>query len=89
MECLAALLIDGCLGLAQATLLNQLSQLVQEMGLTVHLYSTLCSSIFHVGLQPGNRLLSETVCELVAHISYPELLKPQHLAHLRQHFPPD
>ena len=82
VECLAALLIDGCLGLAQSTLLNQLSQLVQEMGLTVHLYSTFSSLIFDVGLKPGNCLLSKTVCELITHICNPELLKTQYLTHL-------
>ena len=86
MECLASLLIDGCLGLAKSTLLNQFGQLVQEMCLTVHLYCALCSFVFDVGLQPGDCLLSEAVCELVAYIGYPELLKSQYLAHLCQHF---
>ena len=86
MQCLASLLIHGCLGLSESTLLDQFGQLVQEVSLTVHLYCTLCSFIFHIGLQPSDCLLSEAVCELVAHIGYPELLKSQYLAHLCQHF---
>lgn len=79
---LPLLVVDQCLGLLQATLIDYFAQLDHEQTVPVHLCSLFDSLVFDISLESLQGTFAQPKCKLVPDLSQPELLKKEDVSSL-------